>query len=314
MKIYIDPGYNTINHRSTTDILIDDEYKLTAQIADELSAILRSNGLDVLVSGTAPDIRHGSGRSNTVASRVSEANNWGADYYIILQLSSSNDPFTTGSEVSIYKLNSPARPLADSILARLYLSTGLQDRGVSVRPDLYVVSRTNMPAVLVSLGYSTNENDANHLVEHPEQFVQGVANGILSYIHGIYQSGAETGAVKAAFYQSYPESRTGSCRLNIDVSTGNRKRWPVPGAEVTVFHGSGGKRLLVYRGLTDRNGRAITVELPLFSDPAGKYDIQPQMYCICVRHPEYLPKNQWVTVTDQKNLNQTVTIEQKRIK
>jgi hypothetical protein len=151
-------------------------------------------------------------------------------------------------------------------------------------------------------------------MEYPEHFAQGVANGILAYIQGINQSGVETGAVKSAFFQSYPEYRTGSCQLSVDVSTGNRKRWPVHDAEVTVFHGSGGKRLMVYRGLTDKTGRAITVELPLFYDPAGKYDIQPEMYCICVRHPEYMPKNQWVTVTDQMNLNQTVTLEQKRIK
>ncbi len=314
MKIYIDPGYNINNRRSAADILIDDKYQLVKGIAETLGEILRSNGIDTLVSSPVPETDNGTARSVTAADRANEANNWGADYYIALQINSSNDPFDTGSEAYIYKPDSPAKPLAYSILERLNLATGLQNRSVTSRPDIYVLSRTNMPAVMVELGYGTNEVDSIKMLEHPEQFAYGIANGILAYVQGIGPQNMQQESARAAFFQLYPEARTGSCRLFISVSSGQRKQRPVSDADVTVFHGEGGKRLLVYRGRTDNSGRAIPVELPLYNDPNSIYDIQPQLYCICVRHPEYLPKNQWVTVTNQKNIRQQILLEEKRIR
>lgn len=315
MKIYIDPGYYTFSRANPADDLIDDEYGVVNTIAEELTALLRESGFDVLVSSPTPDTRLGPGRSNTAALRVNEANNWGADYYIILQLNYSRDPFTTGSDASIYRPTSAAKPLAESILKRLHLSTTLQNRGVNIRPDIYTLGRTNMPALVVGMGYSTNEVDAELLVEHPELFAQGIANGVIAYTQA--SSSAPTsaeirrGEVKSAYYQLYPEMSKGSCRLNIDVGSGKRKRTPVSEAEVTVYEGSGGKRLLVYRGKTDRTGRTIPVELPLTGAPGGKYEAQPRMFCVCVRHPEYLPQNQWVDLTDQKSIDKSLTLEER---
>ena len=50
------------------------------------------------------------------------------------------------------------------------------------RPSLYVLKRTNMPAVLVELGFITNSRDARLMSEQPQLFARGVYNGILTYL------------------------------------------------------------------------------------------------------------------------------------
>ena len=50
-----------------------------------------------------------------------------------------------------------------------------------VRPSLYVLRKTKMPAVLIEMGFITNYDDANLLAGSPELFAEGIYNGILRY-------------------------------------------------------------------------------------------------------------------------------------
>ena len=69
-----------------------------------------------------------------------------------------------------------------AILAGLAAETGLPNRGMFTRPSLYVLKRTNMPAVLVELGFITNSRDARLMNEQPQLFARGVYDGILAYL------------------------------------------------------------------------------------------------------------------------------------
>ena len=59
--------------------------------------------------------------------------------------------------------------------------TGLPDRGVKLRPGLYVLRKTRMPAVLAELGFITNPGDAALLSGSPELYADGLLRGITSY-------------------------------------------------------------------------------------------------------------------------------------
>ena len=52
---------------------------------------------------------------------------------------------------------------------------------MKVRTNLYVLRRTQMPAVLVELGFITNANDANLMNTRPDLFAEGIYQGILEY-------------------------------------------------------------------------------------------------------------------------------------
>ena len=87
----------------------------------------------------------------------------------------------SGSEVYVYSETSPAFPLGEAILVGLQNATGLRNRGMFIRPSLYVLRRTNMPALLVEMGYLTNPEDARLLSTDPQSFARGIYNGMLSY-------------------------------------------------------------------------------------------------------------------------------------
>ena len=64
-------------------------------------------------------------------------------------------------------------------------ATGLRNRGMKVRTNLYVLRKTVMPAVLIELGFITNRSDAFLMRDNPELFAMGIYNGIVNYINGL---------------------------------------------------------------------------------------------------------------------------------
>ena len=46
---------------------------------------------------------------------------------------------------------------------------------------LYVLRHTYMPAVLMEIGFITNDNDRYLMTADPESFARGLYNGLLAY-------------------------------------------------------------------------------------------------------------------------------------
>ena len=120
--------------------------------------------------------------STSLAARVNDANAWGADYFISIHTNASSNPNASGSEAFAYARPSRAFSLGEDILRALTAATGLRNRGMQVRPGLYVLRRTNMPAVLVELGFITSPSDAALMNDRPDLFARGIYNGILQYL------------------------------------------------------------------------------------------------------------------------------------
>jgi len=40
----------------------------------------------------------------------------------------------------------------------------------------------------------------------------------------------------------------------------------------------------------------------------------PEMFCICVRHPDYMPKNKWIYVRDERNIREIIALDERKIK
>jgi len=64
-----------------------------------------------------------------------------------------------------------------SIVSRL----GTFNNGVRINPSLYVLRRTNMPAVLIELAYITNASDAEKLRTRQYDFAYAIYEGLLTY-------------------------------------------------------------------------------------------------------------------------------------
>jgi N-acetylmuramoyl-L-alanine amidase len=115
---------------------------------------------------------------------VNEANRWGADYFISLHTNAASSPSASGTEAYAYARGTRAFAFGEDILDSLTAITGLRNRGMQARPGLYVLRKTQMPAVLVELGFITNPGDAALMRDDPGLFAEGIYRGILDYTGG----------------------------------------------------------------------------------------------------------------------------------
>ena len=182
IRIYIDQGHNPENPNSGAEGNGYREQDLVYEIGQRTAALLSSDGFLVRLSRPEPDTQLGTSVSSSLASRVNEANNWGADYFISLHANSSEIPSASGTEAFVYRRNSEAEDLADALVLRITEATGLLDRGVFARPGLYVLRKTRMPAVLVELGFITNIRDAELMADSPALFARGIRNGLFTFL------------------------------------------------------------------------------------------------------------------------------------
>ena len=182
IKIYIDQGHNPKNPNAGAEGNGLREQDITYRVGQELASLLRANpAIEVRLSRPTPESHLGVSNSTSLIRRVTEANEWGADYFISLHTNASDIASATGSEAFAYSRPSAAFNLGEDILLWLERTTGLQNRGMKVRTNLYVLRKTNMPAVLVELGFISNPFDANLMNTQPELFATGLYNGILEY-------------------------------------------------------------------------------------------------------------------------------------
>ncbi len=182
IKIYIDQGHNPSSPNAGAEGNGFVEQNLTYEIGIRLANLLRSNGnFDVRVSRPTPQSSLGTSNSTSLRARVDGANAFGADYFVSLHANASSNPAVSGSEVLVYSSPSVASELGEDILLWLNRITGLRNRGIVNRPGLYVLRKTQMPAVLIEMGFISNLNDAMLMNNSPELFAEGIYNGILQY-------------------------------------------------------------------------------------------------------------------------------------
>ncbi len=114
--------------------------------------------------------------------KAMEANLIGGDYFVSIHRNSSVYPNQyTGVESLVYNKFSAAAILAENINEQLE-NIGWKNLGVNERPNLIVLNRTEMPAVLVEVGFINTEDDNLLLDAKFEQTAEAIANGIINTV------------------------------------------------------------------------------------------------------------------------------------
>lgn len=182
IKIFIDQGHNPQNPNAGAEANGVREQDVTYDIGVRLAALLRADpNFEVMLSRSTPEEQLGTSNATSLQARVYAANTWGADYFISLHCNASANTAASGSEAYVYSQGTEAYRMGEKILEGLHDLTGLANRGVFIRPSLYVLRATSMPAVLVEMGYLTNLNDVYLLTNDPQSFARGIYRGILLY-------------------------------------------------------------------------------------------------------------------------------------
>ena len=183
IKIYIDQGHNPSGFNTGAEGNGFYEQDITYEIGRRLYNLLLSNPeFEPRLSRPTEDTVLGTNNASSLKVRVDEAEDWGADIFLSLHVNSAANSNATGNEALTYGPGATvANALATEILEQLTLTTGLRNRGLVYRPGLYVLRETEMPAVLVEMGFISNPYDAELLAYSPYLFATGIYRGILIY-------------------------------------------------------------------------------------------------------------------------------------
>lgn len=182
IKIFIDQGHNPggINAGAQGFGLNEEDitYNVGKYLADMLAADPR---FEVRTSRTYPEQVIGSNQSSSLIERVRMANEWPTDYFISIHANASVNPALNGSEVYVYQQYSESYYLAEYVLNGIVYYVGTRNNQVRINSSLYVLKRTQMPSILVELGYITNYEDAQKLMNNQYDFAFGIYMGLLQY-------------------------------------------------------------------------------------------------------------------------------------
>lgn len=183
IKIFIDQGHNPTGfHNTGARGFSLFEENITYQVGLYLAYLLENDQrFDVLLSRPTPTTVLGTNNITSLAERVRLANTWPADYFISIHANANVNPAINGAEIYIYQYYTQANWLAQHVMNGLIEYTNLENNGIRINQSLYVLRRTNMPAILVEMGYLSNYGDAIILRDNQWQIAFGIYNGILDY-------------------------------------------------------------------------------------------------------------------------------------
>lgn len=183
IRVFVDQGHNPSGINAGAEGFGYREQDITYIVGIYLANILSNDPrFEVRVSRPTPETVLGTSNATSLRERVFMANSWPADYFISIHVNANPNPDVNGSEVYVYDLDSTAADLAEEILTEIVRRTGTKYNGVRENPALYVLRRTQMPSVLVELGYITNYDDLQILINDQYQFAYGIYVGLLNYL------------------------------------------------------------------------------------------------------------------------------------
>lgn len=160
----------------------DDNLSLVLAIGE----ILQENGVDVEYTRTT-DIYQTPYEKAMIANRAE------VDFFLSIHRNSyPTDNQVSGVESLVYDLSGLKYEMAQNINEQLE-TVGFVDLGVKARPNLVVLRRTQMPAVLVEVGFINSNTDNQLLDENFDAVTQAIARGVLDTLGsaGLVQSQME---------------------------------------------------------------------------------------------------------------------------
>ncbi len=182
IRIFIDQGHNPYGFNAGAEGFGLREQDITYLVGAYLANILNADPrFDAVTSRKTPEEILGYDNSSSLRERVDMAAVWGADYFLSIHVNSNVNPAINGTEAYVYRSDSEAYYMGEDIVAEIVRRLGTKNNGVIVRPSLYVLRRTSMPAVLIELAYISNYEDALLLSTEQYQFAYAIYVGLLNY-------------------------------------------------------------------------------------------------------------------------------------
>jgi len=185
--VVIDPGHggsDTGSRGYENGIAVLNEKDVNLDVALRIQEMLEGAGARIYMIRTE-DV------TIPLYDRQDTANSLGAALYVAVHNNSYTNPVPAGTEVHYRgKDDSPVdgisgRELAENLQRALTYSLGLPDRGTKVSPELAVLRRTVMPAVIIEGAFLSNPTDLNYMKteDFREQYAAATAKCIIEALN-----------------------------------------------------------------------------------------------------------------------------------
>lgn len=168
--VVIDPGHGGTDPGAIYNGRKEKDDALNLALA--VGNILEENGINVVYTRTT-DVYE---TPFTKATKGNEAN---ADFFISIHRNSSENPNQyNGTSTLIFDNNGIKKEMAQNINEELE-KVGYTNLGTELRPNLVVLKRTKMPAILVEAGFINSDKDNEIFDNQFYETARAIADGII---------------------------------------------------------------------------------------------------------------------------------------
>lgn len=169
-KVIIDAGHGGMDPGAVYEGRMEKNDTLNLALA--VGDILKENGVEVVYTRT-DDVY------DTPFEKAQIANREGGDFLLSIHRNSSPEPNQySGVESLVYNKQGRKVQLAENINSELE-KAGFRNLGVKERPNLIILKRSKMPAVLVEAGFLNTDADNALFDERFGEIAEAIADGVL---------------------------------------------------------------------------------------------------------------------------------------
>lgn len=171
--VVIDPGHGGLDTGALRGLTLEKD--LTLSIAQKVKEILKEAGMKKVLMTRNED------KTLSLEERVEYANKKDADIYVSIHINASVKSEIKGIETHYYTQS--GYQVAQVIHKELLDNVEAEDRGL-FKSKFYVINHTKAPAVLLELGFISNEQERSSLTSEKRQTdsAQAIADGIINYL------------------------------------------------------------------------------------------------------------------------------------
>lgn len=170
--VVLDPGHGGVDYGAIRAGI--NEKDINLDVAKRVEAILESKGIKVYMTRNTDE-------TVSLQDRTIFSGNKNPDIFVSIHVNSSTGTEANGVETHYYHPISVN--LAQTVHSALACQIKCKDRGL-LKSKFYVINHTTVPAILVEIGFISNDRERAELVseQRKQQTAKGIADGILRYL------------------------------------------------------------------------------------------------------------------------------------
>ena len=161
-------------------------------LVKRLGRLLNEQGIEVSYTRTDDRRLVDNSSAKDLQARADKANQAQVDYFVSVHNNSAATPAAKGAETYVIAKGGRAEQLAKRVQSQLVNGTHLANRGVKTA-NLAVLRQTDMPAILVEVGFISNPEEEKLLRDEAflEQAARAIAQGIVDQLGMSWQEAPE---------------------------------------------------------------------------------------------------------------------------